>query len=147
MAQRDRHSWPPLLVANAWTRYGTWLVLHFGLGFLLRAATNNPPEEYLGFWGWFFLVSLIAFGYGVWRYRQGDCAGNRAPADQPYRKLMAGLLGASVVLIVLFTDNSSSARMPGRYSVAVLVAAYIVLDWAVQRRRRAANGYVRQVTG
>ena len=79
VAQSDRNSWSQRLRANAWTTYGTFLAFYFGCGLLLRVVFRSHQDDYLGFWSWFFLVSLAGAGYGFVRARH-DAAPESPPA-------------------------------------------------------------------
>lgn len=127
MAQRDRNSWTQRLRANAWTTYGTLLAFYFGCGLLLRVVLRSHQDDYLGFWGWFFLVSLVGAGYGFVRVLHDAAAGVAPGAISRTANLLAGALAISTTLVIWFTDNTS-ARMQGRYFVALLVAVLMAVD-------------------
>ena len=81
----------------------------------------------------------------MWRYKVETSAGMARRPISRTEQWLAGLLMGSSFLIVLFTDNGGR-RMAGRYAVAVLVAAFIVLDWAASRRRGAGVRPARHAT-
>ena len=137
MAESER-KWVQLLSANVWTTYGSWMVLHFGLGLLLRMFPLHQAGDYIGFWGWFLLVSLSGAGYGAFRARQDAAAGLAHRPISRTEYVLAAVFAVSVSVIVFATDNTS-ARMPGRYLVAVLVAVLIVVDSISRRSRRGAT--------
>ena len=136
MAESER-KWVQLLSANVWTTYGSWMVLHFGLGLLLRMFPLHQAGDYIGFWGWFLLVSLSGAGYGAFRARQDAAAGLARRPISRTEYVLAAVFAVSVIVIVFATDNTS-ARMPGRYLVAVLVAVLIVVD-SISRRSVASQ--------
>lgn len=107
----------------------------FGLGLLLRVVLRSQQDDYLGFWSWFFLVSLVCVGYGVLSARRDRAVGISSRPITHTDNLLAGTLAVSGFLIVWFTDNTS-ARMIGRYLVGLLVAALIAVDWAIRHRRQ-----------
>ena len=135
MAQSALNLWTQLFEANVWTRYGAWMTLHFGLGLLLRVVLRSQQDDYLGFWGWFLLVSLAGVGYGIVRARRDRAAGISPRPISRTENLLAATLAVSAFLIIWFTDNTS-ARMVGRYLVALLVAARIAFDWSIRHRRQ-----------
>ena len=85
--------------------------------------------------GWFFLVSLVGAGYGFVRARRDAAAGITLGRISRAENAVAGGLALAFTLIIWMTDNPS-ARMPGRYVVAVLVAALIAVDWRSRFRLR-----------
>ena len=135
MAQTAPNLWSQLLRANVWTGYGAWITLHFGLGLLLRVVLRSQQDDYLGFWGWFFLVSLAGVGYGILCARRDREAGISSRPISRTENLLAGTLAVSAFLIIWFTDNPS-ARMIGRYLVGLLVVVLIAVDWAIRHRRQ-----------
>jgi hypothetical protein len=128
----DRKSWTRRLTANVWTTYGTAMVLNFGFGLLLRMFPLNQAGDYIGFWGWFLFVSMAGAGYGFVRAGQDAANGIASRPISRAQNVLAGALAVSVILIIFATDNTS-ARMPGRYIVALLVAALIVVDSVTRR--------------
>ena len=96
---------------------------------------RSQQDDYLGFWGWFFLVSLAGVGYGILRARRDRAAGMSPRPISRTENLLAGTLAVSTFLIIWFTDNTS-AQMIGRYLVALLVAALIGVDWTIRHRRQ-----------
>ena len=121
------------------------MTLHFGLGLLLRMVFGTENNDYLGFWGWFFLFSLAGAGYGFVRVRQDDAAGIEPRPRGRTDNLLWAAFAVPVFLIIWFTDNTS-ARMPGRYLVALIVAILMVVD-SIKRhyRRSRVDRVTRQV--
>ena len=74
-------------------------------------------------------------GYGIVRARRNRAAGISPRPISRTENVLAGTLAVSAFLIIWFTDNTS-ARMVGRYLVALLVAALIAVDWAMRHRRQ-----------
>jgi hypothetical protein len=138
VVQSDWNSWTQRLRANAWTTYGTVLAFYFGCGLLLRVVLRSHQQDYLGFWGWFFLVSLAGAGYGFVRARQDTAAGVVPGRISRTKHLLAGALAVCTTLVIWFTDNTS-ARMEGRYLVAFLVAALMAVDSVTRYWRKAVS--------
>jgi hypothetical protein len=107
----------------------------FGLGLLLRVVLRSQQRDYLGFWSWFFLVSLLGVGYGILCARRDRAVGISSRPISLTQNVVAGILAVSGFLIVWFTDNTS-ARMIGRYLVGLLVGALIAVDWAIRHGRQ-----------
>lgn len=137
-SSEDQKSWTRRLNANVWTTFGTWMVFHFGFGLLLRVFPLNQAGDYIGFWGWFLLVSMAGAGYGYVRAAQDAAYGIASRPISRAEKVLAGVLAVSATVIVFATDNTS-ARMPGRYIVALLVATLIVVDSVARRWRRGVE--------
>lgn len=138
VAHSDRNSWTQRLRANAWTTYGTFLAFYFGCGLLLRVVLRSHQEDYLGFYGWFFLVSLSGAGFGFVRARHDAAAGVAPGPISRTENLLAGALVVSTTLVIWSTDNTS-ARMQGRYLVAFLAAALMAVDLISRYWRKAVD--------
>jgi hypothetical protein len=138
VARSDRNSWTQLLRANVWTTSGAFLAFSFGFGLLLRVVLRSHQDDHLGFWSWFFLVSLAGAGYGFVRARQDTAAGAAPRPISRTENLIAGALAVSATLIIWFTDNTS-ARMQGRYLVAFLVAALMATDSVIRHWRHRVD--------
>ena len=141
MAQEERRLWNQLLRANVWTAYGSLLALNFGFGLLLRVVLRSHEDDYVGFWGWFFLVSLFGAGYGFVRTRKDRADGIARRPISRSEKLLASMLAVFTIIIVFATDHTSG-RMPGRYLVALLVAVLMAVD-SIVRHRHAYAGHKR----
>ena len=137
-SSEGRKSWTRRLTANVWTTYGTGMVFNFGFGLLLRMFPLNQAGDYIGFWGWFLLVSMAGAGYGLVRAGQDAANGIASRPISHAENVIAGVLAVSVILIIFATDNTS-ARMPGRYIVGLLVATLIVVDSVTRRWRRGVE--------
>jgi len=138
VAQEHRNSWRQLLRANVWTGYGSYLAVSFGSGFLLRLVLQSHQEDYVGFSLWLLLVSLAGAGYGFVRARQDRSEGTIQRPVSRIENVLASVLAISATIIIVATDNTS-ARMLGRYTVALLVAVLAVVD-SVARHRRTRVG-------
>jgi hypothetical protein len=138
VAGRDWSSWTQLLKANVWTAYGIPMSFNFGFGLFLRLFPLHQAGDYVGFWGWFLLIALAGAGYGIFRARQDAAAGVAPRPISRAENVLAGVL-AVVVIVTIFATDNTSARMPGRYFVALLVAMLIVADAVSRRWRRRAT--------